>query len=256
MLMIDLNADLGESFGNYRMGNDAAMMPHISSANIACGFHAGDPMVMRRTVKTALEHGVAVGAHPGLPDLQGFGRRKISFLPDEIYAMVLYQAGALQAFVKSEGSRLQHIKPHGALYHEAAHHQSLAEAVVHAAAAIGPDIILIGPSGSALEAAASNCSVPFASEIFADRAYEDDGTLVDRSREGAVIHDSETSVSRILSMLAGEPVLSINGHPLRLSGNTICLHGDHAGAVMFAARLNESIVNAGFSIASLKNHGL
>ena len=254
--MIDLNADLGESFGIYTIGNDASLMSYISSASIACGFHAGDPMVMRHTVNEALKKGVAVGAHPGYPDLQGFGRRSMTYTPDEVYAQTIYQAGALNAFVKAAGAQLQHIKPHGALYNEAAKDMRLALAIARAAADISPDLILVGPAGSALQKAAVLNSIPFAGEVFADRAYEDDGSLVSRSKEGALIKDPSECVNRMLRMLNHEPVTSINGQPLHLAGNTICLHGDHAEAVAFAALLKESLINAGIAITALSEHNL
>ncbi|MEN1759099.1 5-oxoprolinase subunit PxpA [Anoxynatronum sibiricum] len=239
--MIDLNADLGESFGIYTMGNDACMMPHITSANIACGFHAGDPLVMQQTVELALKYGVAVGAHPGYPDLQGFGRRQMRFSSEEIMAMILYQAGALKAFLQACGGKLQHLKPHGALYNEAAVDEPLAMAVAKATALLGTDVILVGPPNSALSRAADRCQTPYAREIFADRAYEDDGRLVERRKEGALIHDVGLCIQRMLSMINGQPIESINGHALHLSGETICLHGDHPQAIAFAAALKKAI---------------
>ena len=256
MLVIDLNADLGESFGIYRMGNDTSLMSHISSASIACGFHAGDPMVMHHTVNEALKRGVAVGAHPGYPDLQGFGRRSMAYSPDEIYAQIIYQAGALNAFITASGGRLQHIKPHGAMYNEAVRDMHLARAIARAAADISPDLILVGPTGSALQKAAVLIGIPFAGEVFADRAYEDDGSLVNRSKAGALIKDPDECVDRMLRMLNHKTVTSINGHPLHLTGNTICLHGDHAEAVAFAALLREALVNAGITIIPLSEQRL
>jgi 5-oxoprolinase (ATP-hydrolysing) subunit A len=254
--MIDLNADLGESFGVYTIGNDTSLMSHISSASIACGFHAGDPMVMRHTVNEALKKGVAVGAHPGYPDLQGFGRRSMTYTPDEIYALIIYQTGALNAFVKASGGQLQHIKPHGALYNEAARDMELALAIARAAADMSPDLILVGPAGSALQKAAVLSGIPFAGEVFADRAYEDDGSLVSRSKAGALIKDPVECIDRMLRMMNHEPVTSINGHPLHLTGNTICLHGDHAEAVVFATLLREALIKAGVTITALSEHNL
>ncbi|MDW7671314.1 MAG: 5-oxoprolinase subunit PxpA [Bacillota bacterium] len=249
--MIDLNADVGESFGIYEIGNDFQLLAYVSSANIACGFHAGDPNVMTRTVKASLENGVAIGAHPGYPDLQGFGRRSMNFSPEELYNMILYQSGALQAIVKAYGGKLQHVKPHGALYNEAVVHLQKATAIAQATMALGADVILMGPAGSALQKAAESCEIPFAREVFADRAYEDNGQLVSRSKAGALIHDEAVCIRRMVDMLEKKPILSINGTPLTLSGDTICLHGDHPESVSFAAALNKSIQAAGHSIESL-----
>ncbi|SMP44841.1 LamB/YcsF family protein [Anoxynatronum buryatiense] len=249
--MIDLNADLGESFGTYTMGNDACMMSHITSANIACGFHAGDPMVMQRTVELALKHDVAVGAHPGYPDLQGFGRRQMRLSSEEIMAMLLYQAGALKAFLQACGGKLQHLKPHGALYNEAAVDEPLAMAVAKATSLLGTDVILVGPPDSALSKAAEHCSIPYAREVFADRAYESNGRLVDRRKEGALIHDVDLCIQRMLTMINGQPIESIDGHALHLKGDTICLHGDHPQAIVFAGVLKKAMQESQISLAPL-----
>ncbi len=249
--MIDLNADIGESFGHYNLGNDQAILEFISSANVACGFHAGDPTVMNRTVNEALKHGVSIGAHPGYPDLQGFGRRTMSFSPEEVYDLILYQVGALHAFVKAAGSKLQHVKPHGALYNEAVKSPLLSSAIARAVSRFQPDLMLMGPSGSALEKAALQHSIPFAREVFADRAYDDKGHLVSRHDSRALIRDKTTCIQRMLDMLDQKPVQSINGNPLSLSGDTICLHGDHPEAVLFAKSLKKALVDKGHTVSPL-----
>lgn len=249
--MIDLNADIGESFGHYNLGNDQAILEFISSANVACGFHAGDPTVMNRTVEAALKHGVSIGAHPGYPDLQGFGRRAMSFSPEEVYDLILYQVGALHAFVKAAGSELQHVKPHGALYNEAVLSPLLSSAIARAVSSFQPDLILMGPSGSALEHAALQHSIPFAREVFADRAYDDKGHLVSRHFSGALIRDKTTCIQRMLDMLDKKPIQSINGNPLSLSGDTICLHGDHPEAVLFAKSLKKALIDRGHTVSPL-----
>ena len=254
--MIDLNADLGESFGAYVMGNDAGIMPYITSANIACGFHAGDPLVMQQTVELALKHQVAVGAHPGYPDLQGFGRRQMVFSPDEVLAMVLYQAGALMAFLRACVGKLQHLKPHGALYNEAAVNQPLAMAVAKATMQLGSDVILLGPPDSELSRAAESCQIPYAREVFADRAYEDDGRLVDRRLTGAVIHEPDVCLHRMISMIKGKPITSIHGNPLYLQGETICLHGDHPQALAFATALKKAIQESQVPLVPLSKMAL
>lgn len=253
--MIDLNADLGESFGQYTIGNDESILKHITSANIACGFHAGDPSVMHKTVEMALEHGVSIGAHPGYPDLQGFGRRTLACSAEEVYDLMLYQIGALHAFLKASGGKLQHVKPHGALYNEAVKSPILSSAIARAVSRFQSDLILMGPAGSALEQAANSHSIPFAREVFADRAYDDEGHLVSRHLEGALIHEKTVCIQRMLDMLENKPVQSLNGLPLMLSGDTICLHGDHPEAVLFAKSLKESLVGHGHNVSSL-NHWL
>lgn len=251
--MIDLNADLGESFGQYTIGNDESILKYATSANIACGFHAGDPSVMHKTVEMALHHGVSIGAHPGYPDLQGFGRRAMAFSPEEVYDLMLYQIGALNAFVTASGSCLQHVKPHGALYNEAATSPTLSSAIARSISHFQSDLILMGPAGSALEQAANYYSIPFAREVFADRAYDDVGHLVSRHLDGALIHDKNLCIQRMLDMLEQKPVQSINGHPLILKGDTICLHGDHPEAVLFAKSLKESLVDHGHNVTPLSH---
>jgi UPF0271 protein len=234
---IDLNCDMGEGFGAWAMGNDAALMQHITSANIACGFHAGDALIMRATVRLALQHGVAIGAHPGFPDLQGFGRREMKFSPDEIFAMTLYQIGALQAILKSEGGALHHVKPHGALYNMAAKDRKLADAIAQATQKAGADLLLYGLSGSALIEAGKAIGLRTASEVFADRTYQDDGSLTPRSQPNALIENAAQAAVQALQMVQNQKVFSVNGKTVSLMAETICLHGDGAQALEFAAAI-------------------
>ncbi len=210
-MTVDLNCDMGESFGPWPMGDDAALMQHITSANIACGFHAGDPLIMQRTVRLALQHGVAIGAHPGYPDLQGFGRRAMQLSPEEVYAAVLYQIGALQSIAQAEGGRLHHVKPHGALYNAAAKDRALADAIARAVHAVDNNLILYGLSGSALIDAGRAVGLRTCSEVFADRGYEPDGSLTPRNRPGALIDDPEKAAGQALEMVRGRRVRSASG---------------------------------------------
>ncbi|MFN9731960.1 MAG: LamB/YcsF family protein [Pseudomonadota bacterium] len=234
---IDLNCDLGESFGAWTMGEDEAVLPHVSSANVACGFHAGDPTVMRRTVALAKAHGAAVGAHLSLPDLQGFGRREMRVSPDEAYDFTLYQVGALAAIARAQGVDLAHVKPHGALYNMAARDRALADAIAHAVHDLDPSLLLFGRSGSALPAAGDAVGLAVAHEVFADRAYRTDGSLAPRGTAGAVIEEPALAAARAAAFAAGEPVAAVDGTPLRLRADTVCVHGDRAGAGAFARAL-------------------
>lgn len=231
MKAIDLNCDLGESFGAYTIGQDRALMEVITSASVACGFHAGDPTVMGRTVEAAQGQGVALGAHPGYPDLQGFGRREMKLSPEEVYADVLYQLGALAAFVRAKGGRLQHIKPHGALYNQACKDEGLAGAICRAARDLDPSLIVLAPERSAFRQAAQTLGLPFAGEFFADRAYLPDGSLVPRSRPGAVIHDGALAASRVLQMAQEGTVICIDGTVLPMRCVSVCVHGDNEAAL-------------------------
>jgi len=248
---IDLNCDMGESFGAWPMGHDAAVMPHISSANVACGFHAGDPGVMRRTVRLAREHGVAVGAHPGLPDLVGFGRRELKIAASDLEDAVVYQVGALAAIAASEGVRLQHVKAHGALYNMAAKDSTLADAIAKAVASVDRGLILLGLPGSALLAAGERHGLPVAAEAFADRAYEPDGSLVSRLKPGAVIHDAEAVVARVVRMVSEGVVRAVDGTDVRLGAATVCTHGDTPGAHELVRRIREGLERAGVAVRPL-----
>ena len=219
-MKIDLNCDLGESFGNYKIGMDEEVIKFISSANIACGFHASDPLVMEKTVALAKENGVKVGAHPGFPDLAGFGRRNMNVSPKELKAMVVYQIGALNAFCKASGIKMNHVKPHGAMYNMAAKDERLALAIAEAVAQIDDNLFLVGLSGSELLKAAKRVGLKCASEVFADRAYEDDGSLVPRSKIGAVISNEEEASDRAVQMIKYGKVKSITGKEIPITADT------------------------------------
>ena len=234
----DLNCDLGESFGAYAMGNDESIMPYISSANIACGFHAGDPLVMAKTIQLALQHGVSIGAHPGFPDLAGFGRRKMQMSPAELHAAILYQAGALKSMTEAFGGTLQHVKPHGALYNTAAVNFEVAKTIAEAVKKLDGSLILVCPAHSEMEHAAKSIDLPVASEVFADRAYNDDGTLVSRNIPGAVIHDPAELNERVLRFIKEQVVVSISGKLIPIQADTICLHGDNSMALQFVKNLS------------------
>lgn len=248
MRSIDLNCDMGESFGAYSMGADAAVMPHISSANVACGYHGGDPAVMRRTVRMARAAGVSVGAHPGFPDLAGFGRRDMRLTPAEVENMVLYQIGALAAIARSEGVRLRHVKAHGALYNMAARDAALAGAIARAVRAFDPELVLFGLPESELLRAGRDAGLAVAAEGFADRAYEADGSLTPRARPGAVIHDAAAVVARALRMVTEGRVTSTDGSDTGIHVDTLCVHGDTPGADELARQLRQGLEQAGVSV--------
>ena len=243
---IDLNCDMGESFGMYRMGLDEEVIKYISSANIACGFHAGDPMWMQRTVRLAEEHGVAVGAHPSFPDLVGFGRRNVSATPEEAKADLVYQIGALQAFTRSK--RLQHVKPHGALYNRAVSDEALSLAICDAVLEVDPSMVLIALAGSRWVEIAKQKGLRVAREVFADRALNPDGTLVPRSSPGAVIHDVDEVVRRSLNMVALGRATAITGDEIEVQADSLCLHGDTPNAVDMASTLRRELEAAGVSV--------
>ena len=234
---IDLNCDLGESFGSYSLGNAAAIMPFITSANIACGLHAGDPLVMQGTVRLAKEHRVQIGAHPGWPDLQGFGRREMKIDPAEAEALVLYQIGALAAFVRAEGLELRHVKPHGALYNQAAKDAALAEAVARAVKRFSVDLVLVGLAGSGLLAAGRAIGLRVAGEAFPDRGYNPDGTLMSRNLPGAVLKDPQAIAANAIR-LARE---GIRFGDQVVMPDTLCLHGDHPQAVENARLVHQAL---------------
>jgi UPF0271 protein len=242
-MSIDLNCDLGES-----SGADADIMASITSANVACAFHAGDPALMRRTVRLARAAGVAVGAHPGLPDLAGFGRREIPVSPEEVEDMVLYQVGALAAIASSEGVRLRHVKPHGALYNMAARDRRLADAIARAVRAFDPLLILFGLAGSEILRAGAAAGLSAAAEGFADRAYEPDGSLTPRSRPGAVVHDVDTVVRRGVRMAAEGTVIATDGSAIAVQVDTICFHGDTSASLQLARALRSGLERAGLIV--------
>lgn len=252
MPMIDLNSDLGESFGAWTMGMDSDVMGHISSSNIACGWHAGDAEVMVRTVRAAREKGVAVGAHPGYPDLLGFGRRNITCSPDEMYAYTLYQVGAMRGVCTAEGLELQHVKPHGAMYNQAAKDPKLASAIARAVKKSGGDLILMGLANSAFEAAAAEQGVPFASEAFADRGYMPDGSLVPRNQPGAFIHDPKEAAQRMVRLVKEGTVETPDGQVLKLKAHSICMHGDNPAAVKMAEVVRATLESNGVTVGNLR----
>lgn len=248
MQSIDLNCDMGEAFGNYPMPNDDILMDYITSANIACGYHAGDPAVMQHTVAMAIKKGVAIGAHPGLPDLQGFGRRDMKVTANEAYQMTLYQIGALYAFVKAAGGKLHHVKAHGALYNMAAKDAALAQAIVQAVHDFDPSLILYALAGSQMIEAAKKTGIVTASEVFADRTYQDDGSLTPRSQSNAMITDEKQSVEQVLLMVKQQQVISVNQNKVQLKAETLCLHGDGAHAVEFAKMINQKLKNESIAV--------
>jgi UPF0271 protein len=252
MPAIDLNSDLGESFGAWTMGMDAEVMAHISSSNIACGWHAGDAEVMVKTVRAAKAKGVAAGAHPGYPDLLGFGRRSMVCTADELYAYTLYQVGALKSICESEGLELQHVKPHGAMYNQAAKDPKLAEAIVRAVKNAGKGVILLGLANSAFEGACAKLGVPFASEAFADRGYMPDGSLVPRSQPGAFIHDPDEAAARMVRLVKEGAVETPDGQELKLKAHSICMHGDSPEAVKMAEVVRAAMKKNGVAVKNLR----
>jgi 5-oxoprolinase (ATP-hydrolysing) subunit A len=251
MKRINLNADLGESFGAWTMGEDDALLQVVGSASIACGFHAGDPMVMRRTVRRALDAGVSLGAHPAWPDLQGFGRRPMQMSATEVEALVIYQIGALAAMAAAEGGRLTHVKPHGALSNQACEDDTLAAAIARAVRAVDHDLILLAPALSALHSAGERAGLKVASEIFADRAYSDAGTLLPRSQAGAVLHDAAAIAAHTLGILAAGGIVSASGKTLPCRMDSICVHGDTPDAAANARQLKTALQQAGWQPVTL-----
>lgn len=254
MYQIDLNSDLGESFGNYKIEADEKIIPLITSANVACGYHASDPVVMAATVKRAKEAGIRIGAHPGFPDLMGFGRRNMAVSPAEAKAYVLYQLGALDAFCRVNDVKLQHVKPHGALYNMAARDYALARAICEGVYEYDPNLILMGLSGSELIRAAEDVGLRAASEVFADRAYEEDGSLVNRRKEGAMITDEDTAVSRVLRMIREQKVTAVTGKDIPIKADSVCVHGDGAKALAFVEKIRKTLTNEGIEIRALASY--
>lgn len=250
MKTIDLNADLGESFGAWSMGDDAGVLPWITSANVACGFHAGDPSVMQRTVAACIERDVAIGAHVSLPDLQGFGRRVMRVTAAEAYAQTLYQLGALHAFVRAAGGRLHHVKPHGALYNMAARDAELAGAIARAVRAFDATLILVGLAGGELIAAGAAAGLPTQREGFCDRRYRADGSLTPRSEPGAVIEDIDAAVAQAVAVATRGTATATDGSALRIEADTLCVHGDRPNAAAFAERLRHALDGAGIRVAA------
>ena len=253
MANIDINYDMGEAFGNYPMPNDEILFKYISSANIACGFHAGDSTVMEDTVALAIKNGVAIGVHPGLPDLQGFGRREMKISPKEAYQITLYQIGALSGFVKAAHTKLHHVKPHGALYNMAAKDVKLAQAIVDAIHNFDSSLILYGLAGSEMINSAAKIGLKTASEVFADRTYQDDGSLTPRSQSNALITNEKESLVQVLKMVNQQQVMSVNQKIISLKADTLCIHGDGEHAVEFAKTIHQTLKNEGITIKALTN---
>lgn len=248
---VDINCDLGESFGAYTIGDDSAMMPVITSANIACGFHGGDPLVMERTVRLAREHGVEIGAHPGFPDLWGFGRREMRLSADELRAVLTYQIGALWAFARAQGTRLQHVKPHGALYNMAANDAGWSRAIAGAIASIDPGLILVALHGSVMERSGREAGLRVGREAFGDRAYNANGTLVPRAHPDALITEPAAVARRVVQMVTEGTVETVDGGEIRLAPDTLCFHGDTPGAPRLAHAARDALERVGVEIAPM-----
>ena len=245
MKNIDLNCDMGESFGAWRMGDDAAIMPYVTSANIACGFHAGDAHTMRSTMQLALRQGVRPGAHPGLDDIRGFGRRPIPLSPDQAYDLIVVQIGALAAVARSQGARLFHVKAHGALYNMSANNAPLSTAIAQAVRDVDPELALFALAGSQQVTVAQEMGLQVMQEVFADRSYQDDGTLTPRNQPGALIEDVQTSVTQALTMVQKGYVIAQSGKKVPISADTLCLHGDGAHALEFAQAIHAAFAQEG-----------
>ena len=251
MPSIDLNCDLGESFGAYTIGMDSAVIPFITSANVACGYHAGDPLIMQKTVAACKQHGVHIGAHPGYPDLVGFGRRNLAATPAEVKAYIQYQVGALSAFCTAAGVQLCHVKPHGAMYNMAAKDEALARAVCEGILEVNPKLTLLALSGSAMVRAAHETGLPVKNEVFADRGYQADGTLVPRSRPGAMITDEDEAIARVIRMAKEGVVRSVDGVDVPLTADSVCVHGDGEKALAFVQRIRAALTDAGIEVKAL-----
>ncbi len=250
-MRIDINSDVGESFGVYTIGHDAGLMRSITSANIAAGFHGGDPSVLRETIRQAKTHGVAVGAHPGFPDLVGFGRREINVTPKEAEDFVLYQVAAVAGVAAAEGVTVQHVKPHGALFNMAVRNADLSAAIARAVAAIDRSLILFGLPGSEILTAGRAAGLRVAAEVFADRAYEPDGSLASRRKPGSVIHDADAVVSRAIRMVKEHSVVAIDGSVVPLEADTMCVHGDTPGSDDLAAKIRAGLEAAGVTVKAI-----
>jgi UPF0271 protein len=247
-MRLDINCDMGESFGAYRIGDDEKIMPYISSANIACGWHAGDPMVMAKTVRLAAQYGVAIGAHPGYPDLLGYGRRNVETFPGEVRNYIIYQVGALSGFSRERAMKLQHVKLHGALYNLAAKDERIASEVISAVKAYDPELILVTLAGSLCAEMAAAEGLRVVKEAYPDRAYLSDGRLAPRTLEGAVIHDPDTMRSRVLAFIRTGRIPSMEGKEIELQADSLCIHGDTPGAWELARVLRETLEGAGVSV--------
>ena len=251
MFKVDLNSDLGESFGRYTIGMDSEVIPLVSSVNVACGFHAGDPVVMHKTVETALAAGVAIGAHPGYPDLQGFGRRDLALSPSEAYAYVQYQVAALDGVVRAQGGVLHHVKPHGQMYNRAAVDKPFAEAIAQAVVDLNPEWVLVGLAGGCLIEAGKALGLRTASEFFVDRNYTDEGTLQPRSQPNASIADEDFAVARVVHVIQEGNIQSVNDKTIQIKADTLCVHGDSSQALAFAQKVRKGLKAAGIEICAV-----
>ena len=250
-MKIDLNCDMGESFGRYQLGNDELLMPHVTSANIACGYHAGDPLVMDRTVRLAARHGVGVGAHPGFPDLQGFGRRPMGLSPDEIEAFVLYQVAALAGFARAAGVELIHVKPHGVLYNMAAQDRGMADAIARGVTRFSKNLVLVGLAGSQLVEAGLELDLRVAQEAFADRAYNPDGSLRSRRLPGAVLESPDQAAAQAVRLARDGSVIAYSGEEVTVEADTLCVHGDTPTALDIVQVIRRELAAAGVQVAPL-----
>ncbi len=250
-MMIDLNSDLGESYGRYILGNDEKLIPLITSANAACGFHAGDPAIMRRTAGMIKEAGIGAGAHPGFNDLQGFGRRNIVLSREELYSCVLYQLGALDAFLRAEGVRMVHVKPHGAMYNMAAKDRSMADTICEAVYDYCPDLVVLAQESGELYRAAKARGLRAAAEVYADRAYQEDGTLVPRSLPGSMIEDPQEALHRVIRMIKEGKVTTITGKDIPVKADSVCVHGDGEHALAFVRAIRQACAEEGITLAPL-----
>jgi 5-oxoprolinase (ATP-hydrolysing) subunit A len=248
---VDLNSDIGESMGIFKLGSDEEIVKFITSANIACGWHAGDPLVMENTIEISKKQSVSIGAHPGFMDIMGFGRRNISVSAEELESYVKYQLGAIIGIAKSKGEKIKHLKPHGSMYNLAAKDASLAKAIARAVYDIDKDIILVGLSNSEITKAGKATGLRVANEVFADRAYNSDGSLVSRNTLGAIIEDEELAVKRTIEMVKKGFVKSIEGREIEMTADTICVHGDNLQAVNFAKKIRAGLESAGLEITSM-----
>jgi UPF0271 protein len=248
---LNLNSDLGESFGAWKMAGDDAMLRIVNSANVACGYHAGDPLVMIKTAGLAKDHGVSIGAHPSFPDLQGFGRRRMDVPAPELEAMLIYQIGALEACARAQGTKVTHVKPHGALSNIACADRKVADAVARAVHRLDPALILLAPAASQMAIAGKEIGLLVVEEIFADRAYLDDGNLVPRSRPDAMVHGAEASLAHVMRMVEESALVSVTGKRIPVNPQSICVHGDNADAVATAQALRDGLVKAGFSLVTI-----
>lgn len=251
MYQVDLNSDLGESFGRYTLGMDERIIPLVSSANIACGFHASDPVVMMESVARTKTAGIQIGAHPGFPDLMGFGRRNMTLSREEAKAYTLYQISALGGMCQANGMKLQHVKPHGAMYNMAAKDYDLSMAICEAIREYDPELIVMGLSGSQTIRAAKDCGLKTASEVFADRGYEEDGSLVNRKKEGAFIRDEDEAIGRVIRMVKEGKVTAVTGRDIEIQADSVCVHGDGEKALLFVEKIRKALQAEGIEIRPL-----